>query len=172
VDGSVRLLSRRGSDLTRLCPGVSVLGKLDIGPAVLDGEIVAFQDGQQSFEALQGAMRRRSGVDDVAFLAFDLLWLRGESLLARSYVERRELLESLELHPPVGLSPRFDDGEVLFEQTTRQATRASSRSDDGRSTARAFERASFVEPRVAVEIRYLERTSGGRLRNAAFRQFG
>ena len=46
VDGSVRLLSRRGNDLTRLCPGVSVLGTLDLAPAVLDGEIVAFRGGQ------------------------------------------------------------------------------------------------------------------------------
>src|SRR5512132_4474751 len=120
VDGSARLLSRRGNDLTRLCPGVSMLGTLDLGPAVLDGEIVAFRHGQQSFEALQTAMRRRNGVEDVAFLAFDLLWLRGKSLLARPYLERRELLESLELQPPVSLSPRFDDGEVLFEQTMRQ----------------------------------------------------
>jgi ATP-dependent DNA ligase len=55
VIDSVRLFSRRGNDLTRLCPRVSILGKLDIGPAVLDGEIVAFRDGQQSFEALQAS---------------------------------------------------------------------------------------------------------------------
>jgi bifunctional non-homologous end joining protein LigD len=32
--------------------------------------------------------------------------------------------------------------------------------------------AVFVEPRVPAEIRYLERTSGGLLRHAAFRQVG
>jgi bifunctional non-homologous end joining protein LigD len=32
--------------------------------------------------------------------------------------------------------------------------------------------AVFVEPRVLVEIRYLERTSSGSLRHAAFRQVG
>jgi bifunctional non-homologous end joining protein LigD len=78
--GRVSLISRRGNDLTRLCPGVSVLTGAHVAPAVLDGEIVAFRNGEQSFEALQGMMRRHVGVEDVAFLAFDLLWLRGRSL--------------------------------------------------------------------------------------------
>ena len=37
-----------------LCPGVSALAAADMAPAVLDGEIVAFPNGEQSFEALQG----------------------------------------------------------------------------------------------------------------------
>jgi ATP-dependent DNA ligase len=65
--GRAALVSRRGNDLTRLCPGASVLVEADVAPAVLDGEIVAFREGQQSFEALQGVMRRRVGVEDVAF---------------------------------------------------------------------------------------------------------
>jgi bifunctional non-homologous end joining protein LigD len=88
VDRFVRLLSRRGNDLTRLCPGVSALS--DLGPIVLDGEIVAFHDGRQSFEALQGAMRHRTGSEDVVFLAFDLLWLRGQSLLNRQPLRRAQ----------------------------------------------------------------------------------
>jgi ATP-dependent DNA ligase len=68
--------------------GVSVLARGDIAPAVLDGEIVAFQGGQQSFEALQGVIRRRLGFEDVAFLAFDLLWLRGRSLQRAPYLSR------------------------------------------------------------------------------------
>jgi hypothetical protein len=52
------------------------------------GEIVAFQGGQQSFEALQGVIRRRLGFEDVAFLAFDLLWLRGRSLQRAPYLSR------------------------------------------------------------------------------------
>jgi hypothetical protein len=119
TDGSVRLISRLGNDLTRLCPGVLIQANSHIGPAVLDGEIVAFRDGQQSFEALQGVLRRQGAVDDVAFLVFDLLWLKGESLLAVPYAERREQLESLAFEPPVSVSPRFEDGEALFEETLR-----------------------------------------------------
>jgi bifunctional non-homologous end joining protein LigD len=92
----------------------------EIAPAVLDGEIVAFRDGEQSFEALQGVMRRRVGVEGVAFLAFDLLWLRGRSCQRVPYDERREELEDLPFQPPVASVPLFDDGRVLFEQTFRQ----------------------------------------------------
>jgi bifunctional non-homologous end joining protein LigD len=250
--GRVSLVSRRGHDLTRLCPGVSVLaGRAE--PAVFDGEIVAFRNGEQSFEALQGVMRRRIGVEDVAFLAFDLLWLSGRSLQRVPYDERRAELEALQLEAPVALSPRFDDGEALFEQTLRQgyegvvAKRRRSMYHPGvrtrdwiktkhwkvaefliggwsparhqhgwgllvgevdergvlryrgrvefgitpevrlvfedrlaslvRRTSPFAERirepdAVFVEPNVPAEIRYLERTSGGWLRHAAFRQLG
>jgi hypothetical protein len=37
-----------------------------MGPTVLDGEIVAFRDGQRSCGALQAAMRGRAGIGDVA----------------------------------------------------------------------------------------------------------
>jgi ATP dependent DNA ligase domain len=76
----VRLMSRRGNDLTYVFPSVEQLRSLDIGAAVFDGEIVAFRDGVQSFESLQSAMRRRSS-ESVAFIVFDVLWLRGASFI-------------------------------------------------------------------------------------------
>jgi bifunctional non-homologous end joining protein LigD len=247
------LVSRRRNDLTRLCPGVSVLAEGDLASVVLDGEIVSFRGGQQSFEALQGVMRRQVGVEDVAFLIFDLLWLRGRSLQRTPYLERREELEGLQFQPPVAVSPRFDDGEAVFEQTLRQgyegvlAKRKTSlywpgvrtrdwiktkhwkleefliggwsrprprhgwgllvgEVDQGgvlryrgkvefgisegvvaalqdrlaplvRRTSPFGQRvnepdATYVEPYVSAEIRYLERTSQGRLRHAMFRQIG
>jgi bifunctional non-homologous end joining protein LigD len=251
--GRVSLVSRRGNDLTRLCPAVSILAEAEIGPAVLDGEIVAFRNGEQSFEALQRVMRRPDGVEDVAFLPFDLLWLAGRSLQRVPYEERRGELEDMPFQAPVALSPRFDDGQALFEQTFRQGYegvvakrrrsmyRSGVRTRDwiktkhwvveefligGWSPPRhehgwgllvgemdeqgmlryrgrvefgitadvraAFEEqlaplvretsafadrvhepdAVFVEAKVLAEIRYLERTSGGLLRLAAFRQVG
>ena len=118
VDARTRLLSRRGSDLTRLCPAISSLGA-DLSETVLDGELVAFRDGQPSFEALQAVMRR-GDTASVAFLAFDLLWLRGTSLFQEPYQHRREALEALMLPDPAYVSPRFDDGETLFAQTRDQ----------------------------------------------------
>jgi ATP-dependent DNA ligase len=41
--------------------GISALAGADIAPVVLDGEIVALPNGEPSFEALQGVMRRRVG---------------------------------------------------------------------------------------------------------------
>ena len=116
VDSTVRLMSRRGNDLTYLCPSIEQLGALDTGPAVFDGEIVAFREGMQSFEGLQSAMRRRS-TESVAFIVFDVLWICGASLLDHPYAERRAILEELELPESITATPRFDDGEGLFAAT-------------------------------------------------------
>src|SRR3954454_23663349 len=116
VDSTVRLLSRRGNDLTYLCPSVEQLHAHAFGPAVFDGEIVAFRDGVQSFEGLQSAMRRRSS-EAVAFLPFDVLGVRGISLIDRPYAERRAVLEELEFPDGISITPRFDDGAALFEAT-------------------------------------------------------
>ena len=64
-------------------------------------------------------MRHRVEVP-TAFLAFDVLRLRGVSLTEQPYALRREALEALELSEPVFVSPRFDDGVTLFEQTKAQ----------------------------------------------------
>jgi ATP-dependent DNA ligase len=200
VDATVRLMSRRGNDLTYLCPSVEKLGSVGIGPAVLDGQIVAFRDGVQSFEGLQSAMRRRSS-EAVAFLAFDVLWVRGISLIDRPYAERRAVLEELEFPDGISITPRFDDGAALFEATRtngyegvvakklRSRYRAGLRTRDVARPKELENRlqprqscpfveivhepgAHFVKPNVTAEIRFLERTSGGRLRHATFRQLG
>jgi bifunctional non-homologous end joining protein LigD len=43
----------------------------------------------------------------VSFWAFDLLWIDGESLLDRPYLQRRRQLEELRLTGPCGVLPRF-----------------------------------------------------------------
>ena len=73
-----------------------------------------------SWKALQGAMRRRAGTGDLAFLVFDPLWLRGESLLAVPYHKRRERLEALELPPSLAVSPLSPTGRRRSEQTMGQ----------------------------------------------------
>ena len=73
---------------------------------VLDGEVVALgEDGRPSFSRLQRRMhvanqreaRRRASSDPVSFVAFDLLYLDGHSLVALPYDERRARLEALHL---------------------------------------------------------------------------
>jgi bifunctional non-homologous end joining protein LigD len=113
--GRASLISRHGNDLTRLCPGVSA----DRISHPRCSTVRSWRSGVGA--ELRGAPRRDapSGVDDVTFL-FDLLWLRGRSLQRTPYTERREELEALPFQAPVALSPRFDDGQALFEQTLRQ----------------------------------------------------
>ena len=148
LDGErVRLFTRTGNDVTHRYPELGGLGKaLSPRNAVLDGEIVALDDGgRPSFELLQQRMhvenastiRRLAQEIPVIYMAFDLLWLDGNSVLERSYDERREQLLALELSACVVASPaarsgrRFgdarDQSEVRSRGRRRQATRQSVR---------------------------------------------
>ncbi len=75
---------------------------------ILDGEIMAFENGRRlTFFDLQKRLgRKHEGADlfetaaadvPVVFVAFDLLYVNGRSLLKTRLRERRELLRSLEL---------------------------------------------------------------------------
>jgi len=102
---------------------------------IVDGEIIAFEKGRSlNFFDLQKRLgRKRDGpglfeaaVADVpvAFIIFDLLWLRGCSLLKTPLRERRELLGDLQLPPQFQTAevvPAHSAGEI--EQIFRQARR-------------------------------------------------
>src|SRR5919202_4814828 len=85
--GALRLESRNLNDVTARYPEVAGLaGALDGREAVLDGEVVAFDEhGRPSFERLQGRMhlttegqvRRLSQTEPVVYMIFDVLWLDG-----------------------------------------------------------------------------------------------
>ncbi|MCK2220880.1 non-homologous end-joining DNA ligase [Actinomadura sp. ATCC 31491] len=102
-DGAVRLMSRNGKDITPAYPELQLMaGATGRHPAVLDGEIVAFDEaGRPSFGALQPRMHQRNPAAvatlarsvPVTFMAFDILHLDETSTVALPYTERRELLE-------------------------------------------------------------------------------
>lgn len=117
-DGAVGIRSRRGNEITRAYPELASLGT-GIDDAMVDGEIVAFDDGRPSFGLLQTRMHVRAAAQaarlvasaPVTFIAFDLLRLFGVDLVGRPLVERRATLERLaEDHPAWTVSPLFDDG--------------------------------------------------------------
>ena len=94
-DGArVRILSRRGNDLSADYPGVaSAAAALPAESAVVDGEIVAFDErGRPSFQELQHRARTSAAI---RYFAFDLLYLNGKSLLAIPLRERRTHLAGL-----------------------------------------------------------------------------
>jgi bifunctional non-homologous end joining protein LigD len=121
VDGGrVRAMSRGEKDLTRSFPELRDLGAfLGSRPAVLDGELVAFDDdGRPDFGRLQhrlnvtspAAVARRAAEIPATYLVFDLLHLDGRSLLDRAYDERRAALAGLALAgSSFATSPVFRD---------------------------------------------------------------
>lgn len=122
--GGVRILHRRGTDASARYPELATPpAALTDRRAVLDGEIVAFDDrGRPSFQLLQQRMglsnpatiRARSAATPVTFVAFDLLRLDGRSLLAEPYERRRELLAGLGLDEGTGhwQAPRHHVGDA------------------------------------------------------------
>lgn len=100
------LFSRNLLDITRRYPELQALCH-SVGPgAVLDGEIVALDDGARpSFARLQRRMHLSAAAQvahavrdvPIVFFIFDVLVLGHASLMGRPYVQRRRVLEQLEL---------------------------------------------------------------------------
>jgi bifunctional non-homologous end joining protein LigD len=105
--GRVTVRSRNDLDVTATFPELAELGEfLGMAPIVLDGEIVALgEDGRPSFARLQNRLhirdpkeaRRRANVDPITYVAFDVLYADGRSLMDAPYDERRARLEALNL---------------------------------------------------------------------------
>lgn len=150
--GRLRLHSRKGNDITVTYPELRPLGEeLGSTQAWLDGEIVALSDGRPSFPALQQRMhvhndrqaRSLANSVPVTYLIFDVLHLDGRSCLDLPYVERRALLERMNLNGPSWhVSPSFDGDGAAMVATAREqhlegviAKRQSSRYYPGRRTA-------------------------------------
>ena len=99
---------------------------------ILDGEIVAFERGRKlTFFDLQKRLGRKSDGADlfatvsadvpVVFIAFDVLWLNGRSLLKTPLRDRRKLLRDLKLPAQFQTAEVFpaqsaDEIEKIFEQ--------------------------------------------------------
>ena len=150
--GRLRLESRNLNDITDAYPEVrGVIGALGMHEAVLDGEIVAFdENGRPSFERLQrrmhvrgaSAIRRLQSSMPVLYAIFDLLYLDGHSLIDLPYGQRRARLESLNLSGPAWRVPAAHPGEgkLLLEATAKQglegivAKRLDCRYEPGRRT--------------------------------------
>ncbi|HWH31300.1 MAG TPA: non-homologous end-joining DNA ligase, partial [Egibacteraceae bacterium] len=103
-DGWTRLVSRLGNDVSAGYPELEGLWERVLARgAVLDGEIVAFDErGNPSFQRLQRRMHVRGAALErlrrqvpVTYVAFDLLWCDGESLLDRPLQERLARLEDV-----------------------------------------------------------------------------
>ena len=118
---SVRLLSRKGNDLTRDYPEVaeSVAG-IPAKIALLDGEIVALDDhGRPSFQMLQhrGSLGKKRRV---VYYAFDLLNVNGRDLRRLPLVKRKELLAKVVTGTGVLLSANLEGpAAIVIEQVAR-----------------------------------------------------
>jgi bifunctional non-homologous end joining protein LigD len=103
-DQPLRLDTTTGADAVARFPELGGLtAALAPHRLVVDGEVVALDaDGRPDFSLLQHRMHLSRPVEivrvaeriPVHYMVFDLLWLDGEDLTGRRYLERRELLAS------------------------------------------------------------------------------
>lgn len=91
--GDVHLVSRNGLSFDdRFAPVRLALARMPIERAIFDGEVCSLDEsGRSRFEALQGAMRDRTG-DALVYFVFDLLWEGDDDLRPLPLVERKERL--------------------------------------------------------------------------------
>jgi len=132
VDDGLRLVSRTGEDITTRYPELGPMAdSLGGRRAILDGEIVAFEDGERpSFQRLQSrigltseaAIRRRAAEVPVTYVAFDLLYLDDGQTIELGYEQRRERLMGLELDGDRWQAPahHLGDGQALLEASRQR----------------------------------------------------
>jgi bifunctional non-homologous end joining protein LigD len=130
--GKWSMQSRRLEDVTARYPELEAIAEaLNDHSAVLDGEVVALDaEGRPRFQLIQSRMGLTSPAavqaqmkrQPVDYVIFDLLHLDRRRTRDLPYIQRRELLEGLELDGPRWRTPayRLDGGPDLLEAARRQ----------------------------------------------------
>lgn len=173
----VRVLSRNNNDVTSTYPELTVLSNALGGrQAVLDGEIVALEDGDRpSFAKLQARMHvaapSRALLEQVpvVYYVFDLLHLDGQDTWPLPYAERRRLLADLALDEDAVRTPDHFvdvDGQVLLRAADLAgfegivAKRLTAPYRPGKRSADAWTKIPLIRTQEVVVIGY--KPGGGR----------
>jgi bifunctional non-homologous end joining protein LigD len=114
----LRVVSRRGWNMTDRLPEPSALPE----GLTLDGELVAWgEDEMPSSPQLgQRVLHGRQGIA-VTLFVFDVLCVEGHDTMCLPYLERRAILEALELPSITRVLDSYNDGPSLFEAVCRSS---------------------------------------------------
>ncbi|RYY26308.1 MAG: DNA ligase D [Sphingomonadales bacterium] len=93
IGADVKIYTRSGLDWTDKFPGIAEAARSIPGPALLDGEIVAYKEGKPDFSTLQDAIS--NGGEGLTYFAFDLLKEGAEDLTKQQQLARKERLRIL-----------------------------------------------------------------------------
>ena len=122
---NLKIYSRNGRDITSNFPELAELpAHVKSAPVILDGEIVCLDENNKpSFSRLQQRVQsKRIGIrrtHPVTFIAFDLLYQKGSSVMKRALVERKNLLADLLKPTDFAQACEFfeNDGTAFFQAT-------------------------------------------------------
>ncbi|NLW55721.1 MAG: ATP-dependent DNA ligase [Firmicutes bacterium] len=127
LTSTTRLQSRNQRDITFQYPELTTLHRqLRQTCVVLDGEIIALENGKPSFFRLQSRMHATSEqrikegrlTNPVVYVVFDLLYAEGKPLLHLPLYRRRELLDSLLIPTEHLITSTYlpEQGRALYSQ--------------------------------------------------------
>lgn len=130
IDDEVELVNRNLNNRTKQYPEFTDLGSYcSASSVILDGEIIAMQDGKPSFhEVMKRDRMNRSELihlsikeRPVIYMIFDILYLDGKWVIDDELAERQRLLSSI-ITPTedVQVVESFSNGEALYEAVKEQ----------------------------------------------------
>ena len=112
ANGTCQIYSRELKDITATFPEIAAAATQHGHHCVLDGEMLAYQNGRPlAFAELQRRLGRKeldlfmANEVPVSFLAFDVLWANGRSTFRDPLHQRRAVLDALDLAPPLAAVP-------------------------------------------------------------------
>lgn len=130
VDGSmVTLINRSGNDVTSKFPDIKVRLQKPFTSAVLDGELVCFdEDCRPDFQLMQTRMNRKHHIhaameeNPAVLVTFDIMERDSESLIKKPLVFRKQALsETVELTQSVRVNVyQVGGGLVLLDRLTQK----------------------------------------------------
>ena len=122
--GAVRILTRNGNDVTAHYPELTSLTRLPPG-TVVDGEIIALEEGRPSFEAVlrtRGSRSASTPRPGTGYCVFDLLYLGFERTMDLPLEQRRQPLAELVAMASEGnvieSTPVAAAGKALFAEAS------------------------------------------------------
>lgn len=123
--GQFKLLSRTSRDITAHFPELATVpAQVKADRLILDGELVCLDDrGNPSFDKLRRRLEKSNPRDvrrkPVYFIAFDLLYLNGRSMMDQPLYKRKELLSQVLDSSETAVPSEFieNDGQAFFQAT-------------------------------------------------------
>jgi len=126
----VRLFNRKLNERTLQFPELVNLSRYcSASSTVLDGEVIALQEGKPSFQTVmkrdrvtqRGRVPRAMKETSIIYMIFDILFYNGKWVLDLPLNQRQEILtENITPHDEIQLVENFDDAQALCDVVTAQ----------------------------------------------------
>ncbi len=126
VNKELKLISRKGRNITSQYPELQFRKNIDASECILDGEIAVYnEDGKPSFNLIQHREQTRNRLQIIflsekmpaSYIAFDILMKNGQDLKDKPLMERKtELMQTIHEGNGLQLMPFTKNGKKLWRE--------------------------------------------------------